>query len=851
MTDRSKAKDPEVLNRTLLTEGNFASPNEEIDLTNCDKEPIHIPGLIQPHGVLLAVTNTTEQPLIVQCSRNVDPLLGRTTEELLGRPLEDVVGKAQLAAMQKELGSRTFDPSKLHYMNISIEVGGDPVSFYGIMHESEDLLILELEPASDKEEAVFQDYEWVQTFFCKMKRAGNRVEASQMAAEQIKEMLGYDRVMVYEFDEEWNGKVIAEAKEEGLEPFLGHHYPASDIPKQARELYLRNWLRMIVDVYYKPVEIVPTLHPATGRPLNLSLSVLRSVSPLHIEYLQNMGVGATTTISLIHDNKLWGLVTCHHYTPKYIPHRVRNLCNFLGFFFSSELYQRQQLDDYQTEIELKTMANRISNIFIGNTSANRVMEQLKLEEKSLLQVMNASGVAVCYKDKLALFGGTPEKEQIRELAFWMSRQADDYEYHTSRLSQEHPPAAAYKKTASGALYLALSPDGKDYVIWFRPEVVQVVNWAGDPSKAVLRENDGVRLSPRKSFEKWRQVVESSSLPWKIQELRQLSDLKSIMLKQTENQMRQAEEQAQQNSRILKENEKRYLQLMELSPVAFFTITDNRVVYCNEQGAELFEAANPEELIGKAVANFVHPEFLPVLQRKMAELDANALSLFSMSGRYVTVSGGDRQLEITMASVVYDGKPSLFAIARRREEGEKEVFSEVSNQLQTFINTDSLTEMPNRRFFDENLEKEWKRAAGAGSPVSLILMDIDHFKAYNALYGYQGGDTCLQWMSDILVAIGKPNEAVIARYGGGTFVLRLEAAIEKAVDLAEQIRLGVLSMKIPQTHSDSGDYLTVSLGVSSAYPEPGSGPDDLVYAAERALQKAKNEGRNRVSVIRPV
>ncbi|MFS0838508.1 GAF domain-containing protein [Paenibacillus sp. 1P03SA] len=679
MSDTSKPRDPDILNRTLLTEGNFTSPNEEIDLTNCDKEPIHIPGLIQPHGVLLAVTHTTEQPLIVQCSRNVDYFLGRTPEDLLGTSLEELVGKKQLDALQDELGSRTFDPSKLHYMTITIEVKGEPVSFYGIMHESEDSLILELEPAAGEEEPAFQDYEWIQTFFCKMKRAGNRIEASQLAAEQIKEMLGYDRVMVYEFDEEWNGKVIAEAKENGLEPFLGHHYPASDIPKQARELYLRNWLRTIVDVHYKPVEIVPTLHPATGRPLNLSLSVLRSVSPLHIEYLQNMGVGATTTISLINENKLWGLVTCHHYSPKYITHRVRNLCNFLGFFFSSELYQRQQLDDYQTEIELKTKANRISNIFIGNTSANRVMEQLKLEEKSLLQVMNASGVAVSYKDKLMVFGAAPETEQIRELAFWMSRQAEDYEYHTSRLSKEHPPAAAYKKTASGALYLALSSDGKDYIIWFRPEVVQIVNWAGDPAKAVLKENDGFRLSPRKSFEKWRQVVESSSLPWKIQELRALPDLKSIVLKQTENQMRQAEEQAQQNSRILKENEKRYLQLMELSPVAFFTISDKRIDYCNEQGAELFEASDPEEMTGRAVADFIHPDFLPVLQGKMAELDVSALSLFTINGICVTALGEVLQLEITMASVIYGGKPSLFAIARRREEGEREEFSEVGSQ----------------------------------------------------------------------------------------------------------------------------------------------------------------------------
>ncbi|MVO98412.1 diguanylate cyclase domain-containing protein [Paenibacillus lutrae] len=850
MSKSERQKDKEILNRTLLTEGNYEY-NEEIDLTNCDKEPIHIPGLIQPHGVLLAVSYSSEHPKIVQCSVNTENYLGIPASELLGTPLTDLFGNEQVTAIQEELTRRTYDSSKLHYLTLQIDVNARPVSFYCILHQSEGLLILEMEPASGQNEPD-KDYEWIQTFFCRMKEAGDRAEASQIAAEQMKEMLGYDRVMVYEFDEEWNGKVIAEAKEDGLEPFLGHHYPATDIPKQARELYLRNWLRTIVDVNYVPVKIIPTLHPQTGKPLNMSLSTLRSVSPLHIEYLQNMGVGATTTLSLIHENQLWGMITCHHYSPKYISHRIRNLCNFLGFFFSSELYQRQQLDDYQSEIELKTLANRIANIFIGNTSAHRVMEQLQLEGKSLLEVMNATGAAVSYKDKLVVFGHTPAKEEIHSLASWLAEQSEDYEYHTSRLSREYLPARFYKNKASGALYLALSPDLKDYIIWFRPEVVQIVDWAGDPAKAVLKENDGYRLSPRKSFEKWREIVECTSVAWKAKELRTLPDLKSIVLKQTENQMRHAEEQAQQNSRLLKENEKRYLQLMEHSPVAFLTITDNRIQYSNQQGTDLFKAESSEILTGRDISEFMHTDFRSFFQAKMKELTESSIPLYSTEGMMRDLTGTEHLLEITLAQVTYSGQPSFFVIARKKEEEGHEDFAKIRSSLNNMIHTDSLTEMPNRFSFDKHLAEEWKIGLDNESPLSVILMDIDHFEAYNAMYGFQGGDTCLQWISDILMAVGKPYGAMIARYRGDTFSLQLSGSLEKAENLAEQIRLGVLSMQIPQTPSEGGEFLTVTLGVSSGVPEASGGldssPDQLLHAAERALQQAKDEGRNRVASV---
>ncbi|GAB6988674.1 diguanylate cyclase domain-containing protein [Paenibacillus pini] len=845
MSHSQGRKEKDVLNRTLLTEGDFLL-KENIDLTNCDKEPIHIPGLIQPHGMLLAVTQDMDLR-IMQCSVNTSEFLGQTPEELLGKSLIEIIGAEQMDQMLLEIKRQEQDPIDLHYMNFKIDVMGEISEFYGIIHESEDLIILELEPAEASTTPTISDFEWIQSFFRKMKQTENRIEASQLAAEQLKLMLDYDRVMVYEFDEQWNGKVIAEAKEQELEPFLGHHYPASDIPKQARELYLRNWLRTIVDVNYTPVKVM-SLPNSENKPLNLSLSILRSVSPLHIEYLQNMGVGATLTISLIHENKLWGMITCHHYAPKYVTHRVRNLCNFLGNFFSSELFQRQQLDDYQSEIHVKSLANHVTSIFIGNTSSSKVMEQLELEQSALLEMMNASGAAVVYHNKTALFGKTPMIDQIHDLAAWMKHRSKEYVYYSSALSLEFEGAIPYKDIASGALYLALSSDYKDYIIWFRPEVVQVVHWAGDPEKAVLKENDGVRLSPRKSFEKWKHVVQSTSLPWKSRELRSLGDLKTIILRQTENQRRQAEEESQLNARILMENEKRYLQLMELSPVAFFTISEGKIVYLNQQALKLLKAGPTEELLGKSFLNFVQQDARHSLERHMSILE-HSTQLITSDEPFISTQGVEMLLELTMAHVTYGGKPSIFAIARRKiGDDEQGDFAEMTRQLKNYVNTDALTEISNRRYFTESLNKEIQQGTDQLRELSVLLLDIDNFHSYNALYGYQAADTCLQWIADVLEAFGNPKGVVLSRFEGGTFALYWAgASLEQAVELAEQIRQAVISMKIPRNPSNPEDCLTVSLGVTS-FQNVQLSASDMLYQAERALMKAKQEGKNRVALI---
>ncbi|WP_411343701.1 diguanylate cyclase domain-containing protein [Paenibacillus sp. WLX1005] len=846
MSDASNKND-QPLNRTLLTEGNYVT-KEPIDLTNCDKEPIHIPGRIQPHGILLAVTKDSEHT-IVQCSTNTKNMLGYTPDELLGQPLERIIGTEQLLSLlHSDLSAEAT--SDLQYTEIVIDVNGETITFYAVLHESEGLIIIEMEyPTED--ETVGYDFEWIQSFFTKVKQTSNRIEASQAAAEQIQDMLGYDRVMIYEFDNQWNGKVIAEAKNEGLEPFLGHHYPASDIPKQARALYLRNWLRLIVDVNYEPVEIVPTTQPLTGKPLNLSLSVLRSVSPLHIEYLHNMGVGATMTISLIHDNQLWGLITCHHYSAKYISHRKRNLCNFLGSFFSSELYQRQQLDNYEAELQLRKTALRIASIFTGNTSSVRVAEQLHDEEHTLLALMSASGAAISYQDKLLTFGNTPTPQQIRELAGWMGGRSREYWHATSRLSLEYEAAKAYKAKASGALYLAISPGQQNYIIWFRPEVLQIVDWAGDPAKAVIQENDGIRLSPRKSFEKWRQVVQSTSFPWQPKELNILPELKAIVHRQTESQLRQVEEQALQDARTLRRNEQRYLQLMEMSPVAFFTLTERRIIYSNHEAAVLLGLEQSDDLLGLDFMQFVQDDSKDEMVNYLEQLEQNLIHMITNNTFFQNRNGDSLKLELTLASISYGGKPSVMIIARESslDTGLEEAYHVVSDQLQNYMTTDPLTDMPNRVSFEKKLMEDWYTAIQQEELMSLLLVDIDDLREYNAIHGLNGGDLCVQWVADVLNVIASGAESDIARFSGGTFMINLRGSSkDDVVQLAEDIRSSVLALQIPANTAETGDFITVSVGGVMLQPDPLVHPTDLILRAEEALMQAKNLGKNQVAFL---
>ncbi|MBE9185057.1 GAF domain-containing protein [Microcoleus sp. LEGE 07076] len=497
---------------------------EEVDLTNCDKEPIHLSGHIQPHGVLLVVREP--QLEILQVSENTQDLLGVDAKSAIGQNLSLFFDRVQLEKLNACLQNdhlKTVNPIKL-----SVQKAGKSLDFDCILHRSEGFLIVELELGTTTENlSIFSFYHSVRATVSQIQSAKHLNELCRMTVKEVRNISDFDRVMIYQFDPEGNGAIIAEDKAENLTPFLGLNYPSSDIPKQARKLYLLNWLRLIPDINYQPVPLVFSKNAIANEPLDLSLSVLRSVSPIHIEYLQNMGVVASMSISLIKDQKLWGLIACHNYTPKYLNYEVRAACEFIGQVMSLELQSKEANEDYDYKLHLKSIQTKI---FEDISTSENLSEVLVKCQQNLLEAVGAQGAAIIFGDNCYRVGQTPQEESLKHLIKLVQKNLKNEIFYTDSLTKFYPEAEEFKDTVSGCLAVAISPIQKIYVLWFRPEVIKTVNWAGNPNKPVeIDEHGNQKLSPRKSFELWKENVSCQSLPWKQCEIDAALELKKAMI----------------------------------------------------------------------------------------------------------------------------------------------------------------------------------------------------------------------------------------------------------------------------------------------------------------------------------
>lgn len=498
-----------------------------VDLTNCDRELIHIPGTIQPHGLLLVLQ--LPKLTIIQVSSNSQDILGITPQQLLQKQLSNLIETQQIQAIQQCL-SRDFE--NVNPLKISIKNQGKNLIFNGIIHDCGQAIILELEPinsdtASNSTNNFFDFYQWVKKPITKMQKAHTLKDLCEVIVQEVRRITGFERVMVYRFDADGTGTVIAESAAENCTSYLGLRYPATDIPKPARRLYHLNLLRLIPNVNYQPVELIPVNNPQTNQPLDLSLSVLRSVSPLHVEYLQNMGVGASMSISLIKDNNLWGLIACHHKSPQYISYETRIVCEFLGQAMALELGTKEDNENLEYKLKLKS----IQSHFVEHLSqAENLVESLVAKRNNLLEMVDAQGVALYLEGQLVCIGKTPEETDVHDLIDWVTTKIQHHIFSTDCLPKIYPAAETFKNVASGLLVLSLSQVNQSCILWFRPEVIQTVSWGGNPNKSVKIEEDGnLRISPRKSFKIWRETRRSTSLPWQKCEIDSALELRSAIV----------------------------------------------------------------------------------------------------------------------------------------------------------------------------------------------------------------------------------------------------------------------------------------------------------------------------------
>ncbi|MBS1612606.1 MAG: GAF domain-containing protein, partial [Bacteroidetes bacterium] len=436
-----------------------------VNLQNCESEPIHIPGSIQPHGVLLALNPNSY--IIEYCSNNVSSYFDTLPANVLNKPLHSLLGNEQAGKVADYVNANLSFEAHPHVVN------HNGTAYNTIIYKCNNLLVLELEPFPDGGLALPDLYTQTSRFVNFLQNASSLVELCQNVADEIKSITGYDRVMVYRFDKDYNGEIIAEAVNNNLEPFLGLNYPHTDIPAQARQLYLSNLLRMIVDVNYQPVPIVTLQQSADNTHIDLSKSVLRSVSPIHIQYLQNMGVGGTLTISLIHDKKLWGLIACHHYSPKHVPYYTRLAALLQGHFLTSQIKVREVAEDYTlAQVIDDRLQQLLKQIGKGNV---RMVAQEQLEQ--IQRLANADGVAIIINSKTYTAGEVPSTADITNLSDWLHTNSALGQYKTSCLSAEYEGGKEITDVAAGIVFQSLGTVDKDGIIWFRQEVEKSINWA--------------------------------------------------------------------------------------------------------------------------------------------------------------------------------------------------------------------------------------------------------------------------------------------------------------------------------------------------------------------------------------
>lgn len=495
-----------------------------LDLAQCASEPIRVPGAIQPHGWLVALD--ARDGTLAACSDNWAALLGVPREAVptaLGAALRDrpwplgelVEGRPPVSMGTLELAGR-----RLHLA----------------AHRLGARITLEFEPDAPDPGPRAPIYTLVRELVPRMQQTDSVDSLCRLVAVEMKRLTGFGRCLVYRFDAEGHGEVLAEALDPGYESYAGHRFPASDIPPQARELYRLNHIRLIPDARYTPVPVRTVGGTDPGPLLDMSQASLRSVSPVHLEYMRNMGTLASMSVSIIVAGELWGLVSCHDHAPRHLPYPIRAACEHLGQLLSLQIEAKEENERVSHELALR---RRTLSMVAQLADSDASLQRLVGEQDLLLQMGRASGAAVILNERCWCTGETPGPEAVGRLAEWLAARIDT-SFHTDRLAELEPQLADLLPSAAGLQAISISSLHRHYIVWFRRELVQTIDWAGDPRKEAQPASDG-RLHPRRSFATWREQVRGRSLPWSAAEVNAALELRQALIGIV---LRRAEEMAE-------------------------------------------------------------------------------------------------------------------------------------------------------------------------------------------------------------------------------------------------------------------------------------------------------------------
>lgn len=507
-------------------------------LSRCAREPIHTPGAIQPYGVLLALSPTTLQVMARAIS---DPAMLATFGDPLGCAAGSVLGGVLAPHLATLQGMATGS---------SLHVGALEVPGHGLhqllLHKGGDADLVELEaPVEGQAGSLDVLYPAIRDLMTAIERADTTAELCQMGAAHIRAITGFDRALVYQFDESWTGTVVAEDGNGVLPSYLDLRFPESDIPAQARELYRRNRVRLIADCDYTPIPVVAAADTPAPDAIDLGQAVLRSVSPVHLQYMRNMGTRASMSVSLLHEGQLWGLVSCHSQDSRRVPYHVRTACEFMGQILSLQIALKQRTRAVEERVVRRAILVKLLARMAGD---EEFMAALRQDPASLLALTHADGAAIVHRNACMLVGQCPPRESVVALAHWLANEHPGAELFSSEhLARDWAGGADLADVASGVLAVPISQLHDSYLMWFRPEVVRTVRWGGDPRKQVGPDDV---LSPRSSFQAWRQTVHQQSLPWSEADREAAHEMRTAIVDIV---LRKAEEMAELNEQLVRSN----------------------------------------------------------------------------------------------------------------------------------------------------------------------------------------------------------------------------------------------------------------------------------------------------------
>lgn len=581
-----------------------------LDVSECAREPIHTPGAIQPYGLLLVVD--PEHWIVIECAVAQPGVIAQFGDPL-GQPVDAVLGGA-LREARATLSTLAPDTSAF----LGTLPLGEAGPHHAVAHRSAHYLLVEMEAPIMGEPGSLEDlYPEIRQFMVEIENAASVAEQCQIATTHVRAMAQFDRALVYQFDREWNGTVIAEDRNEILPSYIDLRFPESDIPAQARALYQRNRVRLIADCDYVPVPLLRDGARADAPPTDLSASMLRSVSPVHLQYMRNMGTGASMSVSLIREGQLWGLISCHNRSARRVPYHVRTACEFIGQILSLQIALKERALAVEERVARRAIQVRLLARMAGDED---FMAALGRDAGSLLALTDAGGAAIVHRGTCLTFGECPQQSQILSLVHWLTtRQGEQDVFWTEKLPAIWPEAEAFSGPASGVLAISISQLHDSFLLWFRPEVVRTVRWGGDPRQKLQAAASMQPLTPRMSFEAWKQTVHQESLPWREVDRDAALELRTAIVDIV---LRKAEEMAELNEQLVRSNR-------ELEAFSYSVSHDLRAPFRHIVGySELLGASAAERL------NDTERRFLATIveSAKSAGTLVDDLLSFSQMGR---------------------------------------------------------------------------------------------------------------------------------------------------------------------------------------------------------------------------